>query len=162
LVIVNLSDLKISVPVPDNYVSRIKKGDPVQVVVPETGKAFFPSSISVVGNSIDPTTRSFIAEAKLPSDPLLKPNQRAVMKVLDYSAKAAIAVPVNVVQSDENGKYVYVMEKSGDKMVARKKVVITGETYGGVTEIKSGLSAGEQIITEGYQNVYDGQSVVVR
>jgi RND family efflux transporter MFP subunit len=160
--IVNMSDLKVSVPVPDNYVARIKKGDKVEVVVPEIGKPAFPSIISVIGSSIDPTTRSFIAEAKLPSDPLLKPNQRAIMKILDYQSKNAIAVKVNVIQSDETGKYVYVIEKNGENMVARKKVVIPGETYSGYTEIKSGLGAGDQIITEGYQNVYDGQVVVVR
>ena len=139
---------------------RVKKGDEVEVVVPESGKPPYKSVISVVGASVNPTTRSFTTEAKLPSDPLLKPNQMATMKILDYEAKAAVAVPMNVVQTDEKGKYVYVVEKSGDKMIARKKIVIVGEAYNGVIEIKSGLSGGELIITEGYQTVYDGQSVV--
>ena len=164
IVLVNSSAMKVEVQVPDNYVARVKKGDKVQVVVAETGKPPFESSISMIGAAIDPTTRSFITEAKLPADPLLKPNQTATMKILDYEAKGAVAVPVNVVQSDEKGKYVYVMEKAGDKsdsyrMVARKKVVIVGEVYDGKIEIKSGLTGGELIITEGYQTVYDGQSV---
>jgi multidrug efflux pump subunit AcrA (membrane-fusion protein) len=153
--------LKIVTNVPDNYIARVKKGEKVEVVVPESGKPAFNTTISVVGASVDPTTRSFITEAKLPSDPLLKPNQTATMKILDYEAKAAVAVPINVVQSDERSKFVYVMEKEGDKMVARKKVVIVGEAYGGLIEIKSGLTGGELIITEGYQTVYDGQSVAV-
>lgn len=162
IVIINLSELKMVVPVPDTYVARVKKGDKVEVIVPETGKPPFSSIINVVGNSIDPTTRSFTAEAKLPSDPLLKPNQRATMKILDYQAKNTIAVPVNVVQSDETGKYVYVIERTGDKTVARRKTVITGETYGGKTEIKTGLNSGDQIITEGFLSVYDGQAVITR
>jgi len=89
----------------------------------------------------------------------LKPNQTATMKILDYEAKATIAVPINVVQSDEKGKYVYVMEKAGEKMVARKKTVNVGEAYNGLMEIRSGLAGGEVIITEGYQTVYDGQSI---
>ena len=115
----------------------------------------------MVGESIDPTGRSFTTEARLPSDPLLKTNQLATMKILDYKAKATVTVPVNIVQSDEKGKYVYVIEKSGDKQVARKKVVIIGETYNGQTEIKSGLTGGEVIITEGYQTVYEGQALAV-
>ena len=83
------------------------------------------------------------------------------MRILDYEAKAAVTVPINVVQSDEKGKYVYVAEKSGDKLIARKKIVVAGESYNGVMEIKSGLSGGDVIITEGYQTVYDGQSVSV-
>lgn len=159
IVIVNASSLKAEVPVPDNYVAKVKKGDKVLVSVPETGKAPFESAISVVGAAIDPTTRSFLVEAKLPSNTLLKPNQTATMKILDYEAKATIAVPINVVQSDEKGKYVYVMEKAGDKKVARKKTVHVGEAYNGLMEIKSGLTGGEVIITEGYQTVYDGQSI---
>jgi membrane fusion protein, multidrug efflux system len=159
ILIVNSSSIKVEVPVPDSYVAKVKKGDKVLVSVPETGKAPYETTISTVGGAIDPVTRSFMAEAKLPSDPLLKPNQTATIKILDYQAKAAITVPVNIVQSDEKGKYVYVMERSGDKMVARKKVVHVGEVYNGFIEIKSGLTGGDVIITEGYQGVYDGQGV---
>jgi RND family efflux transporter MFP subunit len=159
IMIVNSSGLKAQIPVPDSYVSRVKKGAPVLVEVPETGKPAFASTISVVGAAIDPTTRSFNVEANLPSDPLLKPNQTATIKILDYEVKGAVVVPVNVVQTDEKGKYVYVMAKEGDKVLARKKTVLVGETYGGMVEVKSGLSGGDLIITEGYQTVYDGQNI---
>lgn len=159
--IVNNSNLKVVTAVPENYVTRVKKGDKVQVLIAETGKPAYESVITTVGASINPNTRSFTTEARLPSDPLLKPNQTATIKILDYEAKGAVAVPINVVQSDEKNKYVYVMEKAGDKMVARKKIVIVGEAYNGKIEIKSGLTGGELIITEGYQTVYDGQSVKV-
>lgn len=158
--IVNSNNLKIITAVPENYATRVKKGDKVEVVIPESGKPPYQSVISVVGGSIDAKTRSFAVEAKLESDPMLKPNQTATMKILDYESKATIAVPINVVQSDEKGKYVYVMEKAGEKMIARKKVVNVGEAYNGLIEIKSGLTSGELIITEGYQTVYDGQVVM--
>jgi membrane fusion protein, multidrug efflux system len=157
--IINGNSLKIVTEVPENYIARVKKGDKVEVVVPETGKPPYQSFISVIGGSIHPTNRSFTTEAKLPADPLLKPNQTATMKILDYNVKSAIAVPINVVQSDEKGKYVYVLEVAGDKMLVRKKQVTVGEDYKGIIEIKSGLTSGELIITEGYQTVYDGQSV---
>ena len=157
--IVNNNNLKIVTKVPENYVTRIKKGDKVEVVIADSDKPPYQSVISMIGGSIDPITRSFSAEAKLPSDPFLKPNQTATMKILDYAAKNAVAVSINVVQSDEKGKYVYVMEKEGDKMLVRKKIVSVGEAYNGLIEIKSGLTGGELIITEGYQTVYEGQVV---
>jgi len=157
--IVNNTNLKMVTEVPENYIGRVKKGDKVEVVVPESGKTSFSSVISMVGSSISPTSRGFMTEAKLPSDPLLKPNQTATMKILDYESKGTITVPVNVVQVDEKGKYVYVVEKTGDKLVARKRVVDVGEAYNGFMEIKNGLKGGDVIITEGYQTVYDGQAV---
>jgi RND family efflux transporter MFP subunit len=157
--IVNNNNLKIVTNVPENYVTRIKKDDKVEVVIADSGKPPYQSFISMVGGSIDPVTRSFAAEAKTAFRFFAEPNQTATMKILDYSAKSAVAVPVNVVQSDEKGKYVFVMVKEGDRNVVRKKVVIVGEAYNGLIEIKSGLTGGELIITEGYQTVYDGQAV---
>jgi len=157
--IVNNSSIKMVTDVPENYAARIKKGEMVEVEVPESGKPAYKSTISVVGAAVNPTTRSFTVEAKLPTDPILKPNQLATMKILDYQAKGAITVSLNLVQTDEKGKYVFVAEKNGDKMIARKRSVVVGESYEGLIEIKSGLKGGDLIITEGYQTVYDGQAV---
>ena len=158
--IVNNANLKVVTQVPENYISRVKKGDSVQVLISETGKPYH-TVINVIGATIDPTGRSFTTEAKLPSDPLLKPNQLATVKILDYKAHATVTVPVNVVQSDEKGKYIFIIEKSGDKFLVRRKIVIVGESYNGQIEIKSGLTGGEVIITEGYQTVYEGQAVMI-
>lgn len=43
--------------------------------------------------------------------------------------------------------------------MARKKKVAIGEVYGDNVEIKSGLTTGEQLISEGYQSLYEGQSI---
>jgi membrane fusion protein, multidrug efflux system len=159
IVIVNTSSLKIVAGIPENYLSKIHKGSPVQIVVPDLNNRTINSTVSLISQVIDPVQRSFIAEAKIPYDAALKPNQVAIAKILDYSAAKAVVVPINLVQTDEKGKYVYVLEKQGDKSIARKKPVIAGETYGGLFEIKSGLTGTEMLISEGYQSVYDGQAI---
>jgi hypothetical protein len=46
-----------------------------------------------------------------------------------------------MVQTDETGKFVYVMVKEGDKQIARKRqVTIQGEPYKGQVAIAAGLS----------------------
>lgn len=157
--IVNNSELKVVTYVPDNYVARVHKGDPVKVVVNEIGKAPFDSRIDVMSASINANTRSFTVEAKLPSDPLLRANQSAVMKILDYKAAQAISVPVNVIQSDEKGKYLFVTETVSGKVIARRRTVEPGQVYDGWQEIKQGLKAGDRIVTDGYQSLYDGQAI---
>ena len=156
--IVNNTQLKMVTEVPENYIARVKKGDKVEVVIPEASRTY-SSEISAVGASIDPTKRSFTVEAKLPRDEIIKPNQTATMKILDYESKATIAVPINIVQTDEKGKYLYVVENSGGKLIARKRQVDVGESYGGLMEIRNGLKGGDVIITEGYHTVYEGQLV---
>lgn len=157
--IVNTSSLKVVTSVPENYLTRMHKGTPAVIFIPDANKTI-NSSISLISQSIDPSQRGFIAEAKIPYDAILKPNQTAIMKILDYSAANAIVIPVNVVQTDEKGKYVYVLTKSSNgKATAHKVPVTIGEVYGENVEIKGGLKAGEQLITDGFQNVYEGQLI---
>ncbi len=159
--IVNTGNMKVVTEVPENYQKRVSKGTTLQVSVPDIGKSY-TTTIKVTSATINPNTRAFTTEAKIPSDPALRVNQVAVVRIEDYSSKNVIVVPVNIIQTDEKNKYVYVMVKEGDRMIARKRIVETGETYNSQIEVKSGLNAGDQIITEGYQQVYDGQAVTIQ
>jgi membrane fusion protein (multidrug efflux system) len=154
--IVNTSGLKVVTDVPENYTGKVRSGSDVLVTLPDLGKTF-NARISLSGQVIDPNNRSFRAEVKLPADNGIRPNQIAQVKILDYSAANAIAIPVNTVGTDEKGKFVFVAVSENGKLVARKKTIVVGEFYGQLIEVKSGLAAGEQLITDGYQNVYDGQ-----
>ncbi len=87
------------------------------------------------------------------------PNQVAIVKIRDYVVAKAIVVPLNTIQSDEKGKYIMVASKEGAKLVARKRVVVIGQLYGDNLEIKSGLQVGDNIVTEGYQSLYEGQAI---
>ncbi|HVF97828.1 MAG TPA: efflux RND transporter periplasmic adaptor subunit [Flavisolibacter sp.] len=154
--IVNTGNLKITALVPENYLGRVGIGTTLEVELPGTNKKL-TTKVSVAGKIIDPTSRSFQIEAPVPSDPSLKPNQIAIVRIRDYSAGNAITIPLNVLQNDEQGKYVMVAAKEGTQTVARKRRVTVGELYGERLEIKSGLQSGEVIVTEGYQELYEGQ-----
>jgi len=156
--IVNTSRLKATVDIPENYISKINKGSKVVVSIPDLSKDI-TATLSVVSQTINPNTRGFLAEIKLPKDAKLKPNQLALVHILDYSNPSVLAIPVNMLQADEKGKYVYVVEKQGERQVARKKTIQTGESYQGFIEIRSGLSDGDLLVTAGYQNLYEGQLV---
>ena len=157
--IVNNSRLKVVTNIPENYIGRVKKGSTVEVQVQETTAPAFTTKLSVVGESINAITRSFNAEAVVPANASYKPNQTANVRILDYKADSTVTAPLNTVQRDEKGRYVFVVEQKGNQLIARKQTVVTGEAYGGRVEIKSGLSNGQLLISRGFQNVYDGQIV---
>ncbi len=154
--IVNKSNLKVVTDIPENYLARVNKGTPVIITVPDVSKTY-KSIISFVGQSISATSRGFTAEAKIPSDASLKPNLTAMIRIQDYKKSDALTVPVNTLQTDETGKFVYVAIREGKNLVARKRNVQIGELYNDELEIKTGLTAGDVIVTEGFQNLYDGQ-----
>jgi RND family efflux transporter MFP subunit len=156
--IVNTNDLKVVAQVPENYVGRVKVGSDVQVFLPDLNRTI-NAKVTVAGRIIDPTNRAFYIEARIPSSPEYKPNQVAVVKIQDYNVGNAVTIPVNVLQNDEKGKYVMVAVKEGAKMIARKRTITVGELYGDKLEVKSGLQAGDVLITEGFQGLYEGQLI---
>jgi membrane fusion protein (multidrug efflux system) len=64
-----------------------------------------------------------------------------------------------LVQSTENGQLVYVAVAEGNKKLAKARQVKTGLSYGGQIEIITGLNSGDQLITQGYQELVDGQPI---
>lgn len=158
ITIVNPSSLKAVVDIPENYLSKVTKGMPVVVELPDL-KRSYRSTISLVSETIGQTTRSFVAESKIPSDPAIKPNQIALVKILDHAAKNAVVVPLETLQTDEKGKFVFVMEEANGKKIAKKKAVTMGELYDDYVEIKAGLTENEKLITKGFQGLYDGQVI---
>lgn len=157
--IVNTGDLKVLVQIPETYLGRVKVGTPVRVTLPELNNKVINTKLSVVSNLVDAASRTFTAEASVPHDKDLSPNQLAKVQLLDYSNNQAITIPLNTLQSDEKGKFVLVASQENGKMLARKRDVVAGELYADRVEIKEGLKAGDQIIVAGYQSLYDGQLI---
>jgi multidrug efflux pump subunit AcrA (membrane-fusion protein) len=81
----------------------------------------------------------------------------AIIKIANYSKTNAIVVPVKAVQKSEEGDYVFVNENG----TAKRKAIKIGTTYGGQSEVLSGLQPGEQLITEGATDIEDGDKVKV-
>jgi RND family efflux transporter MFP subunit len=157
--IVNSNQLKVVTAIPENYSTLVKKGSRAEILITESGQPAFLATLSVVGAAINANTRSFNAEATLPSNPLYKPNQNAKVRIIDYQNQAALTVPLNTVQQDETGSYVYLAVAQGKQLLAKKQSVVTGAAYGGVIEVKSGLKSGDLLITRGFQDAYQGQPV---
>jgi membrane fusion protein (multidrug efflux system) len=157
--IVNLSKLKIKGEVPEAYAAKVAQGDPVVVFFPDINKEV-RTRVTYVSKTINPTNRTFSVECSLPAGKEYRANMVAVMKIVDYQNLKAVTVPVNVIQTGDEGEYVLTAEKTGDKTaVARKTPVRQGNNYNGLVEIRSGLKAGDLIITSGYQDVNNGETI---
>ena len=156
--IVNTNNLKVVTQVPENYLGRVNVGSHIIIVFPDINKTI-DAVVTVASPLIDNNSRSFYIEAKIPGGKEFHPNQLAKVQIRDYNAPAAMTVPINTLQSDDKGKFVLVAVKEKDKLIARKKMVQSGEFYNDTIEIKSGLQAGDMVITDGYQGLYDGQAI---
>ncbi len=156
--IVNNTDMSVLVDVPENYTGQIKKGAEVNVEIPSLNKTF-KSTIFRLSNSINVTTRGYTAEIKIPAIANAKPNMAAYVKILNHTNSKAITIPINVVQNDDKGKFVFVMKKDGDRYIASRKQIALGNLYNDNIEVLSGLEPGDKVITIGYQGLYEGQLI---
>ncbi len=157
--VVNNSDLKLTARISESYSNQLKKGAKMVVTFPDINKSI-ETKISFVARNIDALSRSFNIEADLPSSPDLRPNMTAVVRVIFETSPSAIVVPINMVQTINNEKVVYVAEKDGENFVARKKVVKIEGVYDNQAEVE-GLASGDKLITVGYQGLNDGEVVKI-
>jgi membrane fusion protein, multidrug efflux system len=157
--VVNASDLKIKADVSEAYVTQIKKGNKVIVSIPELKKDI-QATITFVGKTIDPLSRTFDVEMKLPSHPDLRPNMTATIKMIFKTENAATVIPVNVIQNINDEKIVYVAETEGNQTVAKRKVITVDGVFGGMAQVQ-GLNEGDKVITVGYQGLNDGDFVKI-
>ncbi len=159
--IVNLSNMYVTTSVPETYIGKLKAGTEVDVFLTSLGKTY-KGKVRQVGNYINPNNRSFGIEVSVPNpDNLLRPNQVAKLKIIDYTVKDAIVVPTNVVQEDgEKNKFVFIVTNViGKKGIAKKIIVKVGKSSDNVTEILSGLSANDLIVTEGVNTISEGMKL---
>jgi membrane fusion protein, multidrug efflux system len=159
--IVNLGDMYVTTTVPEMYIGKIKVGTAVDATITSIGKTY-KGKIRQVGNNINETNRSFGIEVSVPNpEKLLRPNQVAKLKIIDYTNKSAIVVPSNVVLEDgEGNKYVYVVNNiNGKTGIAKKAIVSIGKSSDNVTEISQGLSKNDVVVTEGINTISEGMKL---
>jgi len=159
--IVNLANMYVQTTVPETYIGKLKPGTLVDVYLTSLGKTY-KGKVRQVGNFINPSNRSFGIEVSLPNpDNLLRPNQVAKLKIIDYTVKNAIVVPTNVIQEDAaHNKFVFIATQIQDSKAVAKKVIVTvGKSSDNVTEIISGLAVNDKIITEGATSIADGMKL---
>ena len=159
--IVNLNNMYVSTSVPESYIGKLKVGTQVDVFLTSLNKNY-KGKVRQIGNFINPNNRSFGIEVSIPNpENLLRPNQVAKLKVIDYTVKNAIVVPSNVIQEDGKGnQFVFVASNSNGKTAtAKKAMVTTGKSSDNVTEILSGLSANDIIVIEGVNTISEGMKL---
>lgn len=161
--LVNTSNLKVVVQVPELYQQRVKAGTPVKIAFPGLNNKEITGTVRTTGKTINGESRSFTVEIKLPNSSDIRSNQVAVVRLQDYAVAKTLAIPVNTLQTDDKGKYVMVAIKDKENnLLAHKKAVTIGQSYGDKVEVMGGLQEGEQLITDGFQGLYEGQLITIQ
>jgi len=159
--LVSMSKMYIMADVSESFIGKFRKGQKVKVYFPSTDYTIH-STISSIGQVINPNNRTFSIEISIPANgSKFKPNMITVLTLADYVNKKAMVIPTKIIQSDRMGKYVYKLEQGESTPTVKRLDVVPGITYGIETEIKSGLEEGEILILKGGFELTDGAEVKV-
>lgn len=157
--VVAFKNLKVSAEVSEAYSDKVQQGDKLVVRFPDIDREV-NTKVDFVSRYINPVNRTFIIETRIPDISRdLKANMLAVIQINDYHSDRSILLPMNVIQTDETGSYVYVVRPKDSFSAAFKQPVEIGNSYNGIAEIRKGLAVGDKVISAGFQELTDGEYI---
>ncbi|HXX51174.1 MAG TPA: efflux RND transporter periplasmic adaptor subunit [Xanthobacteraceae bacterium] len=115
--------------------------------------------VAAIDNQIDTTTGTVKVRAQFDNtDNALFPNQFVNARLLVKTLQNVVTVPTPAIQRGAPGAYVYVI--NADNTVSVRQIT-TGAVDGNITEVRSGLSAGDRVVIDGTDRLRDGLKVIV-
>ncbi len=149
--------MKVTVSVSEALVPKISIGSQADVYVSAVDESF-SAVIRSVEQAANVQTRLYTVTLTVPADTggLLSGMFADVTFFTDVSQNTVV-IPTEAILTSGGVQYVYVVEDG----TARYVEISTGLTGNGVTEVTSGLSAGQQLVTVGQAYLHEGDSVRV-
>jgi len=118
----------------------------------------FEARVVRLAPGFDPTTRTLEAEVVLPNpEGLLRPGMYGRAAIVTTVRPTALVVPVGAVRVHGERRSVLVVQ--GERVTVRP--VTTGVDGGDWLEIRTGLAAGDEVVTAGLEGLADGATVRV-
>ncbi|MBH0204461.1 MAG: efflux RND transporter periplasmic adaptor subunit [Nitrospira sp.] len=145
--VANLTDVWVVGNVPEKDVRFIRKDQKVDVVLAAYPHAIFSGTITYVGDTLDPATRTMRLRVTVPNpDRLLKPEMFAAIRVYAASSPDELSLPIEAVQSGPAGPMVFVQRGPGE---FEARGVTLGDEQGDLVQVLGGVRAGELVVTKG-------------
>ena len=155
--ILNVSDVEIHFPVPENEIKAIRVGDRAQVTVPAADASV---AAKVIVRGVDASALSHSYDCVLIPDracPDILPGMVCKVRLNSYNGRRII-VPMSSVMTDSRGRYVWCVDDNG--IVLKTPVITEGFASDGVI-VSEGLVEGDLLVVEGHRKVSGGMKVKV-
>lgn len=145
--IADLSRLWIQADLPESALAKVRVGANAKVTVPAYPNEIFSGRVGHIGASLDKETRTVAARIEVQNaDGRLKPEMFATAAIEVIGEKReTMTLPDAAIVLMQGQPTVFVYEQGAYAM----RVVEPGDRIGGRTVLKSGVKAGEQVVTSG-------------
>ena len=145
--VADLSVVLVRAQVPEASVALIAVGDAVQVSLSSGGGRTWSGNVSGIGAAVDPQTRTLPVRVKLANpDDALRSGMFVSVNLTSDRKRDDVVVPSAAVQRVADQRVAFV-PLGGDMFQSRNLTV--GVEQSDWVEVKKGLKAGEQVVTQG-------------
>jgi multidrug efflux system membrane fusion protein len=126
---------------------------------PDNDQVIEKGKLTVVDNQVDQTTGTVKLKAEFPNAGIaLWPGQFINVRLLIDTLKGVVTIPTGAVQRGPNGTFVYVVK---DDNTASMRPIVVQKQDETQAVVKSGLAAGERVVTTGFVRLTDGSKVTI-
>ena len=152
------SMLEAYIQVPLDRTPDLKMGLPVQLLDAD-GKPVANNTITFIAPRVDDTTQTVLIKSLLrDSPPALRAQQFARARII-WRTAPGLTIPLTAVMRINGQFFCYLAEQAGEGLVAKQHPLVVGELNGNDYVVKSGLKAGDRVITTGIQKLGNGAPV---
>ncbi len=156
------SEMNLEFTVPSTFLRSLKPGTKVTARTDDLPGMNFDGEIATLDNAIDPVSRSVRVRATLPNPERILMSGMFMEIMLTADPRKSLAIPEESIQPVGPKTFVFKIDKSGEKPVAKRTEIKLGALDQGYVEVLSGLTEADTVITEGVIRVRDGSEVKIQ
>jgi len=156
--VIDYSSLYLETSLPEKYYGNIERGYRVYVTSYTRSTDTLTGTITQISPQIDPDARTFQCFVQVDNkDRFLLPGMFVKADMVVNSAKDVIVIPKDIIINRNRSEIVYVV----DNGVAYERYITTGLQNQTSIEVKTGLEAGENVVSKGFETLRNESKVKI-
>ncbi len=156
LTIVDLSTVRVEVPIPEREVPFVKAGLTARVMIEELPGKRFDGTITRFAHALDEATRTMAAEVEIknPAEEL-RPGMYAMVQIILQEKADALTIPIEALVMEKGKGFAFTVD--GGK--AKRLPIKLGFKDDKSVEVTDGLKADQPVLMAAGYSLTDGQAV---
>lgn len=157
--IMSYSKMVMEINLPESAINEVKTGQNVFITHYTLPGDTIKATVSELSPAVSPETRTFKGKLIIDNEKMkLRPGMFVKADIVVKKAENAIVIPKEIVMSNRNRKYVYIVEKG----FAKVRDIHIGIEDNDNVEVLRGLKVEDQLITRGYETLRDNSKVKIQ
>jgi len=163
LSLIDPSTLLLKIQLAERWIPLLHIDDKVKVRIDALGEQLHTGSITRIYPTVNPNTRKGVVEITLQPVPDNATAGQLARAELITRPVERLVIPTRAIRHDIKGAHVFLIDTEQTDNTTIKKVTFEkGLNFGDMTEVLSGISAGDDIVIKGFLGLSDNKVVQIR